>query len=147
MAEIKGGDKFLRAMAELARKLDTPRTLQVGFFEDAKYPDGTSVAMVAALNNFGTSRAPPRPFFSNMVRDKSPEWPKAIEGLLVRTNYDVDETLNLTGEAIKGQLQQSIRDLTSPPLAESTIKRKGFDKPLIETKLMLNSAGFHVKKS
>ena len=59
-------------------------------------------------------------------------------------DYDVSATLNRMGLGIKGQLQKSILDLWAPPLAPSTVRRKGFDKPLIETSHMLNSADFRV---
>jgi len=144
--KVSGGDKLEKALAELASKLQDGKTLSVGFLENATYPDGTSVAFVAAMNEFGTSRMPPRPFFRNMIQDKSPEWPSAIAGLLKSTDMDVDKTLMLAGEAIKGQLQQSINTLTSPPLAESTIDRKGHSKPLIDTSVMVNSVDYVVKK-
>jgi len=144
MATISGGKKLEAALIDMARRVAKPATLQVGFFEDATYPDGTSVATVAAFNNFGTKRAPPRPFFTNMVHDKSPEWAPALAKLLKANNMDAVKSLTILGDGINGQLQQSINDLVSPPLAESTIKRKGFDKPLIDTTRMINSAGYKV---
>jgi hypothetical protein len=146
MATLKGGAKFERAMAELARKIEKPATLRVGFLEGATYPDGTPVAMIAAINEYGRPPVqPPRPFFRRMIDAKKGEWPAAIAGLLRSTDMDAEKTLNLAGAAIEGQLKQSIVDLVSPPLAQSTIDRKGFDKPLIETSLMLKSTGFEVK--
>lgn len=145
MATIRGGKKLESALNDLARRVAKPGTLKVGFFEEATYPDGTSVAMVAALNNFGTSKAPPRPFFTNMVHDKQHEWAPALSGLLVANNMDAIKALNILGDGIKGQLQQSINDLVSPPLAQSTIDRKGFDKPLIDTTRMINSAAYKVQ--
>ena len=145
MATVRGGEKFERAIADMVAKLGRPAVLRVGFLEKAKYPDGTSVASVAAFNEFGTGTAPPRPFFRNMIAAKQPEWPKAIADGLKRNRLDVDLTLKQTGEAIKGQLQQSIRDTNTPPLAPSTIRCKGFEKPLIETTQMINSVDFDVK--
>lgn len=146
MVKVTGGDKFANALAIIASKLGDGKTLRVGFLEGGTYPDGTSIPFVAALNEFGTSRMPPRPFFRNMVNDKSGEWPTAIAGLLKSTDMDVDKTLMLTGEAIKGQLQESINSLTSPPLAQSTIDRKGHSKPLIDTSVMVNSVDYKVGK-
>lgn len=146
MANIKGGDKLGAALAKIAAQLNKPATLQVGFLENAKYPDGTPVAMVAAIHNFGAPRAgiPPRPFFSNMVAKKSKDWPKSIANLLKLHNYDILKVLKLMGEGIKGQLQQSIRDTNKPPLKPLTILRKGFPKPLIDTGHMLNSVDYRV---
>lgn len=148
MATIKGGDKLQAALARLASRLAQPRTLRVGFLEGATYPDGKPVAMIAAIQNFGAPRAgiPPRPFFSNMVAKKSPEWPKAIARQLKITNNDVDAALALTGEALRGQLQQEIRETNSPALSPVTIARKGFDKPLIHTGHMLNSVGYEIRR-
>jgi hypothetical protein len=147
MAEIRGGEKFEAALAEIARMLGPSRQLKVGFLSTATYPDGKPVAMIAAIQNFGAPRAgiPPRPFFSDMVRKKSPEWPAAIGALLVRHKYDAARVMQITGEAIAGQLRQSIIETNEPPLAESTVKRKGFSKPLVHTGFMLNSVDYEIK--
>lgn len=148
MATIDGGDRLSRALADIARHVDRPATLKVGFLENATYPSGKNagikVALVAALNEFGTGRAPPRPFFRNMIRKEASRWPAALGVNLIANHYDAARSLDDMGDAIKGQLQLSIRDLWSPPLAQSTIDRKGFDKPLIETSHMLNSVDYVV---
>ena len=51
------------------------------------------------------------------------------------------------GLGIKGQLQQSIIETNAPPLAESTVARKGFEKPLVDTSHMLNSVDFEVRNT
>ena len=81
--------------------LFTYPTLKVGFLEGAAYPDtGISIALVAASNNYGTKTIPARPFFTNMVKEKSPGWPEKIAATLKFTKYDVDRTLGITGEGI-----------------------------------------------
>ena len=67
MAAISGGDKLQRALDRIAKNLSKAASVEIGFAENATYPDGTSVALVAALNEFGTGKIPPRPFFRNMV--------------------------------------------------------------------------------
>lgn len=149
MVALKGGDRLEAKLNELARNVERAARVRVGFLGGATYPDGTSVALVAAVNEFGQTRIhpnqPPRPFFRRMIQEKSPEWPKAVGALLVEHNYDAHVTLDLTGTAIEGQLQQSITDFTSPPLAPITIARKGFSKPLIDTGQMLNSVKHEVE--
>lgn len=144
MATISGGEKLDRALQEMARMVSKPASLRVGFLSQATYPDGKSVALIAALNEFGTRRMPPRPYFRNMIAQRSASWPAAIAVNLKANNYDAERSLDDVGEAIAGQLQMSIRDLTSPPLSPFTIAKKGFDKPLIETGHMLNSVGYEV---
>lgn len=145
MASFRGGQKLAIALSEIAQNLQKAETLRVGFLEGATAPNGNSIPLRAALNEFGTGKIPPRPFFRNMIAEKSDEWPEAIAGLLKANDYDAQKALDLTGEGIKGQLQQSIRDTYTPPLAASTIKRKGFDKPLIEHGDMINAVDFEVK--
>ena len=147
MATIKGGDKLAAALARISRGVSQPATLRVGFLAGGTYPDGTSIPMIAAINEFGApSRGqPPRPFFRNMVAKHKGEWPKAIAGLLKVNDYDAVKVLGITGEEIEGQLRQSIIDLVSPPLAASTIARKGFSKPLIHHSIMINSIKHEVK--
>lgn len=138
---LTGGDKFAARLAEISQNVTKAATVKVGFMAGATYSNGTPVAMIAAIQEFGAPRAgiPPRPFFRNMIAAKSPEWPDAVANLLVANNYDAAKTLGQAGEAIVGQLRQSIVDLTDPPLKPSTIRRKGFDKPLIDTGHLLQS--------
>jgi len=167
-----GGEKLQAKLAEMAEKVSHPATLRVGFLEGVTYPDmprkalrkaykkrkksegaiqgakgGVLVAMIAAIQEFGApSRGiRPRPYFRRMIRAKSPTWGKGVARQLKETNYDATKTLGRTGEVIKGQLQQSIRDLVSPPLSPVTVARKGFAKPLIETGHLLASVDYDVK--
>ena len=135
---VKGGDKFESVLRGIGKRIGNGAHVNVGFPERATYPDGTSLPLVAAINEFGApSRGqPPRPFMRNTVRKHGKDWPKAAANLLKANNYDTAKTLALVGEGIKGQMQQSIQDLISPPLAPSTIRRKGHSKPLIDSGFM-----------
>ena len=79
-----------------------------------------------------------------MIAKEKPTWPDKVAKLAKATDYDGPRILGLMGEDIKGALQQSINDLTDPPLAAKTIELKGFEKPLIETSHMLNSVAVEV---
>lgn len=144
MATIRltGGDALDDFLNDLAGKIGAgKREVRVGFLEGATYPDGTPVATIAAIQNFGApSRGiPPRPFFSNMIAAKSPAWGKSFVAILKNNDYDVTLSLGLLGQGIAGQLRQSIRDTNSPPLSPVTIAKKGFAKPLIDTAVMFQS--------
>lgn len=147
MTTFSGGAALEAKLAELAEKIGDGKTLRVGFLEGATYPDGQSVPMVAAANEFGdpAMNRPPRPFFRNMIADKSPEWPQDIAKIAEATGYDAETMLGQMGEHIKSQLQGSIRDLMEPALSPVTIAKKGFSKPLIETSQLLNSADYDIK--
>jgi len=169
MATIKRLSEAVEArLKEYARNIGNG-TVSIGFLSGATYPDGVSVAQIAFWNEFGTKGraagdqphpeavaegerrapqmvggAPPRPFFRRMIAKDSPEWADHLGSALIATKGDGPKALALMGEEIKGQLVQSINELTEPPLAASTIRRKGFAKPLIETSHMLNSAAYRV---
>lgn len=147
MATISGGNKLVAALEAISRNANKAASVDVGFLEGATYPDGTSVPLIAAIQEFGApSRGiPPRPYFRSMIAAKSKEWPKAVGDLLVANGYDAEKTLGQAGAAIAGQLRQSIVDTNSPPLAQSTIDRKGSSKPLVDTGHLLNSIDFIVK--
>ncbi len=193
MSALSGGEKLMAALKEINAHLasaGSDPSVRVGFLEGSTYPDGTSVPMVAAVQEFGGTirrepgtvtvyrkvaasvthflrngrfvkkreanfssthdtpaysiTIPPRPYFRNMIRANGREWGAAMAKLLKANEFDAGKVLGLMGQLIKGQLQQSIRDLVSPPLAASTIRRKGFTKPLIDTGHMLNSVDYEV---
>lgn len=146
MAEVSGGQKLEAALAAISSKLKRGGQVKVGFLSNAKYPDGTPVAMIAAIQDFGApSRGiPPRPFFRTMVAKEQAGWPAEIAKDLVRTNYDVDQTLGRMGALIAGQLRESIVNTNEPALKPATIARKGSDKPLIDTGHMFQSVDFKV---
>lgn len=141
---LTGGTRAARKLSAMVQKIGEGKTLKVGFLDQATYPDGTSVATVAFYNEFGTSKIPPRPFIRTMIVEKSPGWGGALKKCITATGADGPAALGLMGEGIKGQLVESINLWADPPNAPSTIAKKGFDKPLISTALMLRSVDYEV---
>jgi hypothetical protein len=141
MASVSGGSKMEAALRNLAERLGKGAEVHVGFLEGATYPDGTPVAEVAAIQNYGAPAAgiPARPFFSNMIADKSPDWSKKFESVLKQADYDPATALERMGEGIAGQLREEIVATNDPPLAPATIARKGSAKVLVDTGQMLAS--------
>ena len=148
MATLSGGEKFVKVLADINKNVEgSGKTLSVGFLESSTYPDGTSTPLVAAVQEFGapSRNIPPRPFFRNMIARKHNEWPSAVAALMKANNYNVTKTLMQTGEAIKGQLQNSIVTFSGVPLKPATIARKKSSKELIDTGHLLNSVDYKVE--
>ena len=152
MAEVgaRGGGLFEKRLAELAKRVRNPGTLRVGFLEDATYPDGTSVAMVAATQNFGAPGAgiPARPFFTKLVNERSPEWGARLAKILAANDWDAKAALALLGEGIAGQLRQSIVDMNAPPLSAITLmlrKMKRDNPDLVVTGATVGEAAAKVR--
>ncbi len=53
MVSVSGGTKLQDALNRIASNLKKATTLDVGFINKATYPDGTSVALIAATNEYG----------------------------------------------------------------------------------------------
>lgn len=191
MAGLTGGEALQRYLEQMAGDLAKAEGLKAGFLEGSTYPDGTSVPMVAAVNEFGgsidipehtrevhfkyikrtgqvshrfvkaekatfsqtvtvpahTITVPARPFFRNMLAEKSPAWGSDLAKHLKASDYDAGEALERMGDQIREQLQASITNFTSPGNAPSTVKKKGFDKPLTDTGDMKQAVGFEVTGS
>jgi hypothetical protein len=170
MVTVTGGDKFREKLQGIGRQITNASAVKVGFLAESTYPDGTPVAMIAAIQEYGAPNnrmfggppapIPPRPFFRNMIRAKKKEWPNAIRVLLRDNNYDALRTLQQTGEAVAGQLRQSIVDTNSPALKPSTLRMRGVApgtkykasdpttygaKPLVHTGVMLQSVSYEIK--
>jgi len=147
MPALSGSDSVMKALEAIAKKMGGG-SVSVGFMEGATYPDGTPVAAVAFWNEYGKpeQNQPPRPFFRNMIAAESPTWAGKMAKLAKATDYDGPRVLAMMGEDVKGALQQSINDLSTPVLAPSTIAAKGFGKPLIDTSHMINSVDYEVKE-
>lgn len=155
MAQVQGGHR-LKAMLKKAQA-SKPTQIHVGFFKSARYDDdkSTPVAQVASWNEFGTSKAPSRPFFRNAVKTFKPKLPQILKAHVNAKNPTLDrQTADMIGVLFTGDIQEEITKLSSPPNAPLTIalKRKklggkhtankqfaGIETPLIDTGLMRQS--------
>lgn len=142
---MSGGATFRAVLTKMAAKLSKPGTVRIGFLEGSTEPDGTSIPMIAAIQEFGAPRAhiPPRPFFRNMISAKSPEWPAAIATNLKATNYDIPLTLRRLGNGVAGQLRELIIDTYQPPLSPVTVMLRGMksqDQSLVVTRKTVEQA-------
>lgn len=142
---LQGSDGVMKALEDIAKRMGGGE-VSVGFMEGATYPEGTPVAAVAFWNEYGvpSHNQPPRPFFRQMIAAESPTWPGKMAKLAKAADYDGDRVLALMGEDIGAGLVQSIRDLETPELAESTKEKKGFSKPLIDTNVMRRAVNYKV---
>lgn len=188
---FSGGEALEAKLREIAEKVGKAKTVNVGFLEGATYPDGTPVAYIAAVNEYGgtatipahdvtlnrsiaadgtfnqngkfvkvekanfstthhvdeyTVTIPARPYFRGMIAKNKGEWPADLGKIIKAANYDSTVALGRLGKHVAEQLQESIRDFSDPGNAKSTIAKKGFDKPLVESAHMQNSVDSEVQE-
>lgn len=118
------------------------KAAKVGWFETSRYPEGTPVAYVATIQEFGTSRIPARPFMRPAVADHGQEWLDLLaEGAKASMNGGPSpvQVLEMVALQAAGNVAEKIVAVTSPALSPVTVARKGFDKPLVDTGQMLQS--------
>ena len=142
---MRGGGKFKAVLTDLVAKVAVKAVTQAGVISPtASYPDGTKVAQVAAWNEFGTERIPPRPFFRQTVSENLGKWRSQATHLLRANHYNAKLTLQQMGEEMCGDLVQTISTFSEPPNADSTVAKKGFNAPLRDTGVLLRSIGSDV---
>lgn len=120
-------------------------SVRVGVLENATYPDGTPVAMVAFWNEYGTKTSPVRAFFRTTVSDQKKNWVLSVQNLM-KMHDDPKKVMGLIGEHMRGQIVQSINTWTDPPNAPYTVRMKGFNKPLVDQGIMMRSISFEVNE-
>lgn len=188
---FKGGEKLEQRLREIAEKAGKANSVRVGFLEGSTYPDGTPVAYIAAVNEYGgtaevpahdvtvnrkvksdgefakngrfvkaqesnfqtthtveayTIEIPARPYFRNMVQQNKGEWGPQLGKIIKAADYDSSVALGRLGSMVRDQLQDSIREFSDPANAKSTVSKKGFNDPLVDSSHMLNSADFEVNE-
>ena len=144
-AKLTGGGKLLTKLKKMSGK----GRVTAGFYKDAKYEDGTTVATVAAAKNFGTLESggfiPPRPFFTDTVTENSEKWMIGL-GKMLSNGKDVDTSLRLVGEKMRSDIIRKIDVNDYPTNAERTIKQSENQnkKPLKDTYHMMRSVVYSV---
>lgn len=124
--------------AALSKYKDMNASVRVGVLENATYPDGTPVAMVAFWNEYGTRTSPVRAFFRTTVSENKKNWVLSVQNLM-KIHNDPKRVMGLIGVHMQEQIVQSINTWSDPPNAPYTIAKKGFDKPLVERGIMMRS--------
>lgn len=124
--------------AALSKYKDMNASVRVGVLENSTYPDGTPVAMVAFWNEYGTRTSPVRAFFRTTVSENKKNWVLSVQNLM-KIHNDPKQVMGLIGVHMQEQIVQSINTWSDPPNSAYTIAKKGFDKPLVETGLLMRS--------
>lgn len=148
-------------LKKLQETLGKKKAVKVGFFENATYPDGTSVAVVAATQEFGSpaQNIPARPFMKTTFDEKQKKWMRIVKRALQEDGHNPDVALERVGLAAAEDIKKAIQAVHEPMLAVSTIKArlrdweetgafekdKDLQKPLIRTGHMLNSVSYQVE--
>lgn len=139
------------------------KSVDVGFFEDAKYEDGTQVAYVAMLNEDGHINGPDslvpgavtpaRPFMRHHLADLGDEDRSKLIDLMRADLHLVaigkkswKSFYDKFGKIEVEDIQKVIEQWFIPMNAPLTVQMKGFNKPLIDSETMIDSVDYRVNE-
>lgn len=120
---LTGGERLRKVLADIREKTRGGDFVRVGFLEGATYTNGTPVAYVAAIAEWGNpaNGQPPRPFFRQMIDGNQGSWGGKMARFMKATKCDATLSLSYMGETIKSELQGSIRKFSGAPLSPVTL--------------------------
>lgn len=152
VTSVSGGDKMGQRLRELQERLARNSAVNVGVpAASGSYEDGTPLAVIAAVNEFGSrdGRIPERSFLRVPIRQNLPELTKTMRMLLkqvVNGNLTVRQMFDSVGERAVGYSVEAISAGIQPPNAPSTIRQKGSSQPLVDSGRLLQSLTYVVEE-
>lgn len=139
-------------LAEIKRQIKDMENIEarVGWFDSTRYPDGTPVAGIAVVQEFGTEdlTIPPRSFMRTTQAERKPEWDKVMsQGFtkIMKGKMTSEQLITLIAVMARGDVDKKISLIFAPPLQTSTIKaraRRAGKKPKIISIKPLHDTGY-----
>lgn len=125
MTEVRRTNpKAFEALESRLKELAGVET-KVGWFPSATYSDGTKVAYVAAIQEFGAGPIPPRPFMRPTVIAEKQHWADhAAKGAraVLKGSATAFGVMDALGELAQEDVKETINQITSPPLSPITLE-------------------------
>ena len=143
------------------------KSVKIGWFPSARYEDGTPVAYIATIHEYGyeAKNIPRRSFMRPTVIRCLNQWKRLARGYvseIIHGKRTVDGALQLLGSTIQGQIQRSIDLVHTPVLKRKTIEARiarsrnyrratkaqarGLVKPLNDTGLMRSTVSYEIEE-
>ena len=156
--KVKNQGKLNQKLREIAA---IRASVQVGFFADAKYDDGTPVASVAYTNEYGVNGNPARPFMHKTAKENIHKWVRGIRKNVTGTGINkssVARAYKMAGMVAVGDIKKTIRQWPHGGNSRRTVemkRRRGRSGKnlvpidpeivLIDTGKMISSVSYEVK--
>ena len=137
------GKKFQKMLEDL-NKLE----VRIGIQQGVGSEDGVDLVDIAMFNELGTVHIPSRPFLRDSVDAHSPEINAFLQSMRTQLvkGGSAEDVLKKIGVFQKGLIQKEIVNGDFVPNSPETIKRKGSDKPLIDTGRMRQSINYVIQE-
>lgn len=136
-SRIRGGQGVSRRLREIQQRLTDQKRVYVGLPEGSgDSEDGTPLVEIGAIHEFGAQHIPERSFLRVPLRAAQKEFSLAFRRIMpkvARGELTIEQALDQIGAKAAATSQEAISAGIDPANAESTVKRKGSSKPLIDT--------------
>lgn len=108
----------------------------VGWFSEARYQDGSPVAGIAVVQEFGSPKMkiPPRSFMRTTVAEKREKWAKIIADAskaILKGNETPQNAMLALATQAKDDIKTKIRDIRDPALSPITLGLRKYKLGLI----------------
>lgn len=135
---------------ELLRRIErlSSSGIQVGIFGS----DDSEVLLYASVHEFGAPsiNVPERSFIRRTFDEKESDINNVVEDMFIRYldgSIDYEACMDVIGEYLVGLVKQTIVNMDSPPLKQSTIDSKGSSGVLVDTGRMIDSITYKAVKA
>lgn len=134
--------KNTKVLKDIEKKLikASHDAVQVGFFDGKLHPSGDmTIAEVAAIQEFGTREVPERPFMRTTImkdREFVTYLENGISTIIWGVKPNAKQGLKGAGQVLAEAMKESVETWTTPINSRATVRRKGFNDPLVETGTM-----------
>ena len=139
--EVKLIDHGFDNIIRQALKLDG-KGVKVGIRRGKGSHDGTDMLHIAVYNHFGTATIPARPFVSDCAEKNAGQIKEAQKRLVYRVyqgSLSADGALAQLGAWYVNVQKGHILHGGWTPNAPATVKRKGSNRPLVDTGQLVNT--------
>lgn len=133
-------------------KIDASNDLEVaiGIHEDAGVnEEGDDILQYAIWNHYGTEHIPKRPFV-DLAADRNNNWQKYVDeaiGNVIDSNTSLIAEVGKVGAIAVKDMKSIIENKQILPMnAPKTIKKKGFDHPLLETGALVDAIKYKINE-
>lgn len=145
---VTGGNRIYNKLDQLRRRVSENSGVFVGVPSGKSGEDGTPLAVIAAANEFGTSRIPERSFLRVPLRANQDDFAKVFRNqlpLVASGELTLFQLMSQLGARAVSVSQEAISSGIQPPNAQSTVERKGSSTPLVDTGRLRQSITYVVE--